>query len=278
MWQRFTEKTRRVIFFAQEEAAKLGERNVGTEHMPLGIVREDDCVAVRVLDRLGVSVVRVRQELGKYLARGDGRLGTDMMLTARSKRVIDYAYEEARRLNNDYVGTEHILLGLVREEDDAAGRVLTNLGVTLESARAEVEAIQDGAPTPPASRGLDRLPGRLLDLLDRWLPVAATDAARENSPLEDVLRAQFDAALRALQNLRPEAFADPASVRPAEREPEMPVIPVPEPETPRPAPIPLDRERAIFQVAIDMARRQGSEDMFRAMLQEALDGLDQPGE
>ena len=143
MWQRFTERTRRVIFFAQEEAARLGENYVGTEHLLLGLVRENDSVAARILEKLGVNLGRVRQEIERQVARGDGRLGQEMQLTPRAKRVIDLAYEEARQLNNNYIGTEHLLLGLVRESDGIAGRVLARLGVDLDRTRREVMSLQD---------------------------------------------------------------------------------------------------------------------------------------
>ncbi|HEY3280953.1 MAG TPA: ATP-dependent Clp protease ATP-binding subunit [Armatimonadota bacterium] len=154
MWQRFTERTRRVIFFAQEEAARLGENYVGTEHLLLGLVRENDSVAARILERLGVNLGRVRQEIERQVARGDGRLGQEMQLTPRAKRVIDLAYEEARQLNNNYIGTEHLLLGLVRESEGIAGRVLARLGVDLERTRREVMALQDGdvAMSPAKTR------------------------------------------------------------------------------------------------------------------------------
>ncbi|MBW3625316.1 MAG: ATP-dependent Clp protease ATP-binding subunit [Armatimonadetes bacterium] len=154
MWQRFTERTRRVIFFAQEEAARLGENYVGTEHLLLGLVRENDSVAARILERLGVNLTRVRQEIERQVSRGDGRLGQEMQLTPRAKRVIDLAYEEARTLNNNYIGTEHLLLGLVRESEGIAGRVLARLGVELERTRREVMALQDGdgVMTPKTNR------------------------------------------------------------------------------------------------------------------------------
>jgi hypothetical protein len=278
MWQRFTEKTRRVIYFSQEEAARLGENKVGTEHLLLGLLREDDCLAARVLERLEISRVRVRHELDGYLARGDGRLGETMLLTPRSKRVIDHACDEARLLNNDYVGTEHLFLGLVREEDGIAGRVLMKLGVTLESARAAVEAIQEEGPAPAAARGLDRLPGRMLDLLSRWLRDVAAESVRENTPLDDVLRAEFERVLRALQNLRPEAFSDPSSVAqtpPSGSETQSLHDPLPAERPPRDSrPSTEDsRARAVFKVAIHTARRLGSDEVFRAMLQDAIDAL-----
>src|SRR5947209_1690847 len=143
MWQRFTERARKVVFYAQEEAQKFGEGYVSTEHLLLGLVRESDSVAARVLEKLGVSLNRIRAEVEKQLPRGDARPSQDITLTPRAKRVIHLAYDEARHLNNNYIGTEHLLLGLIREGDGLAGRVLAKLGVELEKARREVMALQD---------------------------------------------------------------------------------------------------------------------------------------
>src|SRR5437588_4317766 len=143
MWQRFTERARRVVFFAQEEAGRLGENYVSTEHLLLGLVRDEKCVSSRILDQMGVSLGRIRIEIERQVQRGDGRLGQDMQLTPRGKRVIDLAYDEARQLTNNYIGTEHLLLGLIREGEGLAGRVLAKLGVELERTRREVMALQD---------------------------------------------------------------------------------------------------------------------------------------
>jgi len=144
MWQRFTERARKVVFYAQEEAGRLGENYVSTEHLLLGLVRENDSVAARLLDRMSIPLGRIRSEIERQVTHGDGRLGQDMQLTPRAKRVIDLAYDEARQLNNNYIGTEHLLLGLIREGEGLAGRVLTKLGVTLERTRREVTILQDG--------------------------------------------------------------------------------------------------------------------------------------
>src|SRR5579884_2936981 len=148
MWQRFTERARKVVFYAQEEAQKFGEGYVSTEHLLLGLVRESDSVAARVLEKLSVSLNRIRAEVEKQLPRGDARPSQDMTLTPRAKRVIDLAYDEARNLNNNYIGTEHLLLGLIREGDGLAGRVLAKLGVELENARRQVMALQDTEAQP----------------------------------------------------------------------------------------------------------------------------------
>src|SRR5690349_18824090 len=143
MWQRFTERTRRVIFFAQEEAARWGENYVGTEHLLLGLVRESDSVAGRILDRLGIASGRVRADLERQMTRGQGNLGQDMQLTPVAKRSIDLAYEEARDLNNNYIGTEHLLLGLSREPDGLAGKVLRGVGADIQRTREAVRALQE---------------------------------------------------------------------------------------------------------------------------------------
>jgi len=144
MWQRFTERARRTVFFAQEEAGRLGENYVSTEHLLLGLVREGDSVAGRILDRMGISLGRIRSEIERQVTRGDGKISQDMQLTPRAKRVIDLAYDEARQLNDNYIGTEHVLLGLVREGEGLAGRVLAKLNVDVESARRELLAMKEG--------------------------------------------------------------------------------------------------------------------------------------
>jgi hypothetical protein len=143
MWQRFTERARQIFFFAQEEAGRWGENYVSTEHILLGMLREEQCIACRILQRMDVSLAQIRGEIERQMTRGAGRLGQDMQLTPRGKRVIDLAYDEARQLSNKFIGTEHLLLGLIREHEGLAGRVLAKLGVDLERTRREVMALQD---------------------------------------------------------------------------------------------------------------------------------------
>lgn len=156
MWQRFTDRARKVIFYAQEEAQQLGENLVSTEHLLLGLIRETDSVAARVLEQMGISLFRIRQEVDQVVPRGEVRWGQEMLLSPRGKRVIDLAYDEARRLNNNYIGTEHLLLGLIREGEGLAARILVRLGVSLERTREVVRHLQDPEratsltqPTPP---------------------------------------------------------------------------------------------------------------------------------
>ncbi len=154
MWQRFTDRAKRTVFFAQEEAAQLGENLVSPEHLLLGLVREGDGVAARVLDRLGVPPSRVRAEVERRVVRGKGRTTQDMTLDPRARRVLDLAYDEARQLNNDHIGTEHLLLGLIREGDGVAARILAGLGIDLLGARQAAIAFLGGdVSAAPARAG-----------------------------------------------------------------------------------------------------------------------------
>src|SRR6266851_4570312 len=101
LWMRFTERARRVVFFAQEEAARLGENYVGTEHLLLGLVRENDSVAARILDHLGVPLGRIRSDIERQVTRGHGNVGQEIQITPHASRAIDLAYEEARPPNHN---------------------------------------------------------------------------------------------------------------------------------------------------------------------------------
>ena len=129
MWEPFTERARRSIVLAQEEAQRLGNNYIGTEHILLGIISEGESLAAKVLESLGVNLAKVRQEVEAIVGRGGQTVQQEMVFTPRAKRVIELAFEEARQLNHNYIGTEHLLLGLIREGEGVAARVLTNLGV-----------------------------------------------------------------------------------------------------------------------------------------------------
>src|SRR5215210_5141953 len=192
MWQRFTERARRVVFFAEEEAAWLGENYVGTEHLLLGLVRENDNVAARILDRLGVPLGRIRSDIERQVTRGHGNLGQDMQLTPRAKRVIDLAYEEARQLNNNYIGTEHLLLGLIREGDGLATRVLVKLGADLERARQAVYSMQEKEGNTPD--GTAPIPGKgdlgILQGIEGHASVELTASPEDAAALAGVVEAR----------------------------------------------------------------------------------------
>jgi RNA polymerase sigma factor (sigma-70 family) len=142
-WSRFTVRARRVVFFAQEETARLGENRVRPEHLLLGLLQVPDGTGARVLvERLGISLERLRSEIEPQLTRGEGyRRDQDMQLTERTRGVIDLSWEEAQSLGHTVIGTEHLLLGLLREEDGLAAQVLRALGADLESARAAVRVM-----------------------------------------------------------------------------------------------------------------------------------------
>jgi ATP-dependent Clp protease ATP-binding subunit ClpA len=146
---RFTERARRTLSLAQEEAQRLNHTYIGTEHLLLGLVRVEDGVAAKVLANLGVELTEVRSRVEFIIGQDDRVVRDDIGLTPRAKTVIELAMDEARRLNHNYIGTEHLLLGLVREHDGIAGGVLESLGIILESVRAETLRVlgeQGGAP------------------------------------------------------------------------------------------------------------------------------------
>jgi ATP-dependent Clp protease ATP-binding subunit ClpC len=139
MWQRFTERARRVILLGQEEAGKMGSGHVGTEHLLLGLVSESEGVASQVLQKMGVGLQKVRSEIALEVeASGETSTGTEPKLTPKAKRVLELAADEARRMRHNYIGTEHLLLALLREKDGLAAKVLRKLGLNLEKVRTQV--------------------------------------------------------------------------------------------------------------------------------------------
>src|SRR5438045_2005096 len=140
-FEKFTERARKVLTLAQEEAQRFNHNYIGTEHLLLGLVREGDGVATRVLNNLGVELHKVRSAVEFIIGRGDRAVMGEIGLTPRAKKVIELAVDEARRLNHHYIGTEHLLLGLVREGEGIAAGVLESLGVNLERVRAETTRI-----------------------------------------------------------------------------------------------------------------------------------------
>ena len=140
-FDKFTERARRVLTLAQEEAQRFNHNYIGTEHLLLGLVREGDGVAAKVLSNLGVELNKVRSAVEFIIGRGDRASSGEIGLTPRAKKVIELAVDEARRLGHSYIGTEHLLLGLVREGEGIAAGVLESLGVNLERVRGETTRI-----------------------------------------------------------------------------------------------------------------------------------------
>ena len=138
MFERFTEKAIKVIMLAQEEARRLGHNFVGTEQILLGLVGEGTGVGPKVLKEVGVSLKDARIEVEKIIGRGSGFVAVEIPFTPRAKRVLELSLEEARQLGHNYIGTEHLLLGLIREGEGVAARVLENLGVDLSKIRSQI--------------------------------------------------------------------------------------------------------------------------------------------
>jgi ATP-dependent Clp protease ATP-binding subunit ClpC len=174
MWEPFTERARRSIVLAQEEAQRLGNNYIGTEHILLGIISEGESLAAKVLESLGVNLAKVRQEVEAIVGRGGQTVQQEMVFTPRAKRVIELAFEEARQLNHNYIGTEHLLLGLIREGEGVAARVLTNLGVDPAKVRVQTTSLLGAEGQPTAPKGKSKTP--TLDAYGRDL----TQLARDN--------------------------------------------------------------------------------------------------
>jgi ATP-dependent Clp protease ATP-binding subunit ClpC len=152
----FTDRVRKVLQMAREEAARLHHEYVGTEHILLGLIREGEGVAAAVLTNLSVDLEDIQQKIEETVKKGKAQAaaGPDLPYTSRAKKVLELAMSEARELNHSYVGTEHLLLGLLREEKGIAAQVLTDAGVNLEQARAEtLRLLGSEMPQTPASSG-----------------------------------------------------------------------------------------------------------------------------
>ena len=152
MFERFTEKAIKVIMLAQEEARRLGHNFVGTEQVLLGLIGEGTGVAAKTLKTMGVTLKDARVEVEKIIGRGSGFVAVEIPFTPRAKRVLELSWDEARQLGHNYIGTEHLLLGLIREGEGVAARVLENLGVDLNKVRSNViKMLGESKPTPTAT-------------------------------------------------------------------------------------------------------------------------------
>ena len=174
-FEKFSERARRVLSLAQEEAQRFNHNYIGTEHILLGLVRETDGVAARVLNSLNVELPKVRSAVEFIIGRGERPSPGDMGLTPRAKKVIELAVDEARRLSHHYIGTEHILIGIMREGEGVAAGVLESLGVTLDKSRAETTRILNQSVSQ--SQGRSRS-GQRTPVLDQ-LGIDLTSYARD---------------------------------------------------------------------------------------------------
>src|SRR5271168_5318775 len=138
MFERFTEKAIKVIMLAQEEARRLGHNFVGTEQILLGLIGEGTGIAAKTLKSMGVNLKDARVEVEKIIGRGSGFVAVEIPFTPRGKRVIELAWDAAQQYGHNYVGTEHLLLGILREGEGVAPRVLQNCGLDLKMVRDKV--------------------------------------------------------------------------------------------------------------------------------------------
>ena len=172
-FEKFSERARRVLSLAQEEAQRFNHNYIGTEHILLGLVRETEGVAARVLSSLSVDLSKVRSAVEFIIGRGEKPAQGEIGLTPRAKKVVELAVDEARRMNHTYIGTEHLLIGLLREGEGVAAGVLESLGVTLDKVRAETHRIlsHTSGTGSQGSRSTSKTP--TLDQLGIDLTVAA---------------------------------------------------------------------------------------------------------
>ena len=182
-FEKFSERARRVLSLAQEEAQRFNHNYIGTEHILLGLVRETEGVAARVLANLGVDLNKVRSAVEFIIGRGERPAQGEIGLTPRAKKVVELAVDEARRMNHTYIGTEHLLIGLLREGEGVAAGVLESLGVTLDKVRSETHRIL--TQSSPATSGYGARTSTRTPTLDQ-LGIDLTAAARA-SKLDPVI-------------------------------------------------------------------------------------------
>ena len=138
-FEKFSERARKVLSLAQEEAQRFKHNYIGTEHILLGLSKESEGVAAKVLSSLGIESNKIQSSVEFIIGQGDRQTPKSLGLTPRAKKVIELSVDEARRLNHQYIGTEHILIGLLREGEGIAAGVLESLGANLEDVRKESE-------------------------------------------------------------------------------------------------------------------------------------------
>ncbi|HKX25495.1 MAG TPA: Clp protease N-terminal domain-containing protein, partial [Actinomycetota bacterium] len=144
MFERFTDRARRVVVLAQEEARMLNHNYIGTEHILLGLIHEGEGVAAKALESLGISLEAVRQQVEEIIGQGQSAPTGHIPFTPRAKKVLELSLREALQLGHNYIGTEHILLGLIREGEGVAAQVLQKLGADLNRVRQQVIQLLSG--------------------------------------------------------------------------------------------------------------------------------------
>ncbi len=170
MFERFTDRARRVVVLAQTEATRLCHNHIGTEHLLLGLLHEGEGVAAKALEELGISLDAVRQRVEEIVGRGKEAPSGHIPFTPRAKKALELSLREALQLDHNYIGTEHILLGVIREGDGVAAQVLVALGADLDRVRQQVIQVLHGRQGEGQERPGIRLPGSpapLQDIVDR---------------------------------------------------------------------------------------------------------------
>ena len=170
IFERFTEKARQVVVLAQEEARALGHNYIGTEHILLGLLREEEGLAARVLDSLDITIEDVRALVARIVGQCDAVTTGQIPFTPRAKKVLELALREGLSLGHNYIGTEHVLLGLVRENEGVAARILLDFDADAEKIRNETLGMLSGSPRPA------RRPRRRWDYHIEEMPEATAEA------------------------------------------------------------------------------------------------------
>jgi ATP-dependent Clp protease ATP-binding subunit ClpC len=234
MFERFTDRARRVVVLAQEEARMLSHGYVGTEHILLGLIREGDGYAARALESLGISLDTVRQQVEEIIGRGQQAPPGHIPFTPRAKKVLELSLRESLQLGHNYIGTEHILLGMLREGDGVAAQVLVRLGADLNRVREQVIRLLHGyqgqdvesAGSRPSGQAGAGLPGdalarfdaldRRLTALERWVSMQPDledldrEIARVRREKEAAVDREDSRAATALRDTEQQLLADRA--------------------------------------------------------------------
>jgi ATP-dependent Clp protease ATP-binding subunit ClpC len=170
VFERFTERARQSVVYAQDEARRLRHNYLGTEHLLLGLLREGEGMAARVLVSLDITLDEVRAQIARVIGEGEEVTAGQIPFTPRAKKVLELALKEAMALSHDYIGTEHILLGIAREGEGVAARILVDFGADAERVREAVLALVPGLPFGhPPPPGKPRSLRKRLDAIDRRL-------------------------------------------------------------------------------------------------------------
>ena len=225
MFERFTDRARRVVVLAQEEARMLDHNWIGTEHILLGLMREGEGVAAKTLESLGISLDAVRQQVEEIIGRGQQPPSGHIPFTPRTKKVLELALRESLQLGHNYIGTEHILLGLIREGDGVAAQVLVKLGADLNRVRQQAiqllhgHSAEEPVPARSAERELRLLPAvkAHLEALEQRLTAIEqrVGTGPDSSDLDEqieMVRTEKEAAVDAHD------YAQAASLRNREKE------------------------------------------------------------